>query len=74
MEEFQYLRNIFKQDDDDTPTIIRQIKHARQSWSGISKIQKCEGANAITISTFYTAVVHSVLLYGADSWTINNAK
>ena len=33
---------------------------------------KCEGANAITMAKYYMAVVQSVLLYGADLWTINN--
>ena len=72
VEEFRYLGSILTQDDNDTPTIIRQIKKSRQSWNGIARILRYEGANAITMAKFYLAVVQSILLYGADSWTINN--
>ena len=72
--ELQYSGRMLRQDDDDTPTIIRQIKKTCQSWNGISRILKHKGANAVTIEQFYMAVVQSVSLYGKDSWTINNTN
>ena len=60
MEEFKYLGSILPQDDHDTTAIIRQIKKARQSWNRITRKMKHEGSNAITIATFYSAVVQSI--------------
>ena len=48
------------------------MKKARQNWKGISSILKREGTNAVTMASFYMAVVQSALLYGTDLWTIYN--
>ena len=67
MEKFKYLGRIMREDDDDTSTIIEQIKKARQSWNDIARILKCKGANVMTMEKYFMAVVQSVLVYGADS-------
>ena len=72
MEKFKYLGRIMREDDDDTSTIIEQIKKARQSWNDIARILKPECVNAISMAKPYLAIVQSVLLYGADSWIINS--
>ena len=36
----------------------------------MAKILKREGASAICMGKFYLAIVQSVLLYGAESWTL----
>ena len=70
VKEFRYLGRILREDDDDTSSIVSQIKRARQKWNAIAKILKREEANAKTMAKFYMAIVQAVLLYGADSWTI----
>ena len=70
VKEFKYLGRIIREDDDDTQTILEQIKKARGKWNSIAKILKREGANAQTMAKFYMTVIQAVLLYGADSWTI----
>mgnify|MGYP003332067915 CR=1 FL=1 len=64
---FNYLGCIISQDDDDTICIEEQIKSARGSWNGISKILKEEGASANIMAKFYLATVQAILLYEADS-------
>ena len=51
MEEFKALGRILEQCDDDIPTMIRQLKRARQSWNGITRILKRGDTNAITMSS-----------------------
>ena len=71
---FIYLGRRLDQNDDDSTCITTNLKKARSQWSSISNILKREGANAVTMSKFYRAIVQSVLLYGADSWTFLSEK
>ena len=72
--EFEYLGRILREDDDDSKTIVNQIKKARRKWNAIGKILKREGANAKMMARFYMTVVQAVLLYGVDSWTVTKAN
>ena len=74
VQEFKYLGRTLREDDDDTKTIVNQIKKARQKWNAIARILKREGANAKTMAKFYMAIVQAVLLYGSDSWTISKGN
>ena len=47
------------------------MKKARQRWGCVAKVIKREGASAKIMGRFYLAVVQAVLLYGSDSWVIN---
>ena len=69
---FKYLGRWISDNDDDTKCIQENLKKARQRWNCIANILKREGANAECMGRFYQAIVQAVLLYGADSWTINN--
>ena len=68
--EFCYLGRVLAEDDDNTWCILRQLQRARARWANVSKVLKCDGANAWTMARFYLAIVQVVLLYGSDSWTI----
>ena len=68
---FKYLGRIMTDNDSDTMCIDANIKKARQQWFSISKILKREGANAVCMARFYITVVQSVLLYGSESWSID---
>ena len=70
---FNYLGRRLDQNDDDSNCILANIKKARGLWGNISNILKREGANAVTMSKFYRAIVQSVLLYGADSWIVKQS-
>jgi hypothetical protein len=70
--EFKYLGRVLADDDDDTASIVGNIKKARQRWNCIANILKREGANAKTMAKIYMAVVQAVLLYGADSWAVSD--
>jgi len=67
---FKYLGRWLADDDDDTFSIMDNLKKARQKWNCLALILKREGANAICMARFYMVIVQAVLLYGADSWTV----
>ena len=71
VQHFWYLGRILMEDDNDTPCIDFNLKKERGRWNSITKILKREGANAKCMARFYITVVQSVLLYGADSWTVS---
>lgn len=68
---FVYLGGRLNQDDNDTPCIEANISKARKQLGSIAGLLKREGANAVLMARFYSAVVQSILLYGADSWVIS---
>ena len=69
---FKYLGRILSEDDNNTKCIEYKIRNARKQWGCIAKILKREGANAIVMARFYVTIVQAVLLYGADTWTVNS--
>ena len=69
---FKYLGRWLDEKDDDTFAIGENIKKARAQWNCLAKILKREGANAVCMGRFYMAIIQAVLLYGADSWAIND--
>ena len=69
---FKYLGRWLSDNDDDSKCILENLRKARSRWNSIANILKREGANADCMGRFYQVIVQSVLLYGADSWAINN--
>ena len=67
---FKYLGRWFSDNDNNTYSIIDNIKKARGRWNCLASILKREGANAVCMGRFYLTIVQAVLLYGADSWAI----
>lgn len=70
VKEFRYLARILIEDDYDSRCIEDQLKRARSRWWCMAKLLKREGANPFQMGRFYMAVVHAVLLYGLEYWTI----
>ena len=68
---FVYLGRRLDQSDNDTPCIELNIMKARKQWGRIAGLLKREGASSVVIARFYSTVVQSVLLYGADSWVVS---
>ena len=71
--EFKYLGRVVEKNDDDWPTVNRNIKRARISWGRICRILSREGANPKAMASIYKAVVQAVLLYGSESWVLTQA-
>ena len=71
--EFKYLGRIIDNDDNDMKAIQKQITKARAVWGKIGKILKMRSDSNIRImSIFYKVIIQTVLLYGSESWVIND--
>jgi hypothetical protein len=71
---FKYLGRPLASTDSDWPAINRNLAKARKRWGRIRRVIVREGANARVSGYFYKAVVQSVVLYGCETWTLDEAK
>lgn len=71
---FKYLGRWVSRDDNDHKAISENIKKASKRWSTFSRVLVREGANYKTMGIFYKTVVMSVLLYGAETWTLTQRQ
>ena len=65
--QYTYLGRPLTATDDDWPAVRKNIGKATGRWMGISKIITKAGLNQKARTTFYRAIVHSTLLFGAES-------
>jgi hypothetical protein len=62
VKQFKYLGRIITEDDNDLPAVERQIAKVNTTWGRIGKIiQKKTNSNPKVLSTFYTAIIQSIL-------------
>jgi hypothetical protein len=52
----------------DWPAIYSNLSKARKRWGMVARVLTREGATPRTSAIFYTAIVQSTLLYGAETW------
>ena len=72
MNNFKYLGRILNDNDNDLSAVEAQLTKARMTWGRIGKvINKRSGSNIKIMSIFYKVIVQSVLLYGSESWVLN---
>jgi len=71
---FKYLGRPLASTDDDWPAIHSNLAKARKRWGMIRRVLVREGADARVSGYFYKAVVQSVVLYGSETWTLDQAK
>ena len=64
------MGRIVSYNDNDTPTVRRNIKKARRQWGQLRKVLERESVPPCVAGMFYQAVVASVLLYGSESWVV----
>ena len=57
-------------EDDDCPSVVRNIRHDRQKWELLTRILIREGADYKSPGQIYLTVVQSVLLYGSETWVL----
>ena len=70
--DFKYLGRIIDDTDDDLKAVENQLKKARATWGRIGKILKIKTDSNIRImSIFYKVIIQTILLYGSESWVIN---
>ena len=68
--EFRYLRRLLTATDDDWPVVSGNIRKARVSWGRLARVLGREGADPKVSRSFYNAVTHQVLLFGAETWVL----
>jgi len=71
VEQFRYLGRILHCSDLDSQAVSANLKTTRERWGRISRLLSADGANPRTMARFYLAVVQSVLLHGASTWTLS---
>ena len=64
---FKCLGQVPAAEEDDWPSVVRNLWHARQNWAWLTQILSREGADARTLRQIYLTVVQLVLLYRSDS-------
>ena len=66
--EFCDLGRLLTATDDDWTAVAGNIRKAQVSWGRLARVLGREGADPKVSQSFYTAVTHQVLLFGAESW------
>ena len=53
--------------------VLWNVGKARRVWNRLRKLLRREGAEPRVSAMFYRLVVHTVLLFGADTWVFSEA-
>ena len=69
--EFKYLGRILESNDRDVNAVTSNLRKARQKWGMIGRLLSKKDSNPRTMAIFYKTIVQSVLLYGSESWVLN---
>ena len=64
---FKYLGRVISAADNDCPKLVRNLAKARVVWWRLTQILRREGAVPQVSGFFFKSVVHSVLLFGAET-------
>ena len=70
---FQYLGRLLLQDDNDVQPLQSQLRKARGTWAQAGQVLRKENAPPQVSTTFYKAIMQSVLLYGSKTWVLSKA-
>ena len=57
--------------DKKNPAVEQNLQRAQGKWGQLANILVREGADRITVGSFYVAVVKAVLLSGSDTWVLS---
>ena len=69
---FKYLGRVILAAEDDWAVVVKNLSQARRVCSRISHILRREGAAPRVYGLFSKAVVHAVLLFGAENWAVKS--
>ena len=67
---FKYLERLLVRSEDDWPAVLRNTRKAGQVGWRLEKMLWREGAEPALSDTFFRAVIHALLLFGADTWVL----
>ena len=57
-------------EDDNWPSVVRNLRRARQKWALLTWILIREGSDARKLGHIYLAVVQSILMYRSEIWVL----
>jgi hypothetical protein len=69
---FWYLGRILTTSDNNWAAARWNLKKARQRWATISRVLARESAMPRISALLYKATIQTVLLYGSETWVIND--
>ena len=69
---FTYLGRQLSSGDDDFHACLRNLSKAKKKWGALSRVLQQEGASKAYKSRVYLIVVSTVLLYGSETWVLND--
>ena len=69
---FKYLGRILTAGEDDFPAVAGNLGKARKIWGRLKRILSREGADKRVQGNFSKAVVQQVLLFGAETWVLED--
>ena len=67
---FKYLVSVLSVADDDWPAVINNLWRAWHKWARLTWVLSTEGMYSWNLDKIYLAVVHSVMLYGSETWFV----
>ena len=68
---FKYLGKLTSYDDSDNQAIRNNLRKARRTWARLSHVCRSENIPPKIAAVFYQAVIQSVLLFGSETWCLN---
>ena len=71
---FKYLGKLTSYDDSDIQAIRNNLKKARRTWARLSHVCRSENIPPKIAAVFYQAVIQSVLLFGSETWCLNEQQ
>ena len=74
VDHFKYLGRWISKNDSDHKAISENIEKARKRWSTFSRVLIREKATFKTMGIFYKTIILTVLLYGAETWTLSQKQ
>jgi exonuclease III len=69
---FRYLGRVITSRDNDWEAARRNLHKAKERWASISRILMRESATPRISALFYKATIMTILLFGSETWVINN--
>jgi hypothetical protein len=69
---FRYLGHTITSRDTDWMAAHQNLQKAQQRWMHISRVLSREGASPRISAMFYKATIQMVLLFGLETWVVNN--
>ena len=67
---FKYLGRVLMSLDDDWLEAVGNLQKSRKNWVCLPIILGMEGDSPMMSGIFFKAVVHAVLLFGAETWVM----